>query len=84
MKSFKLRPLEKSLEPTKVQTGKSRFTNLVSFMCETVNGLKNSDLNYYFKYIAPSMESDEYDVVTIDVSFTWNLTGSSGMHGLGS
>ena len=53
-------------------------------MCETVNGLKNSDLNYYFKYIAPSMESDDFDVVTIDVSFTWNLTGSSGMHELGS
>ena len=37
-------------------------------MCATVNGLKNSDLNYYFKYIAPSIESDDFDVVTIDVS----------------
>ena len=46
-------------------------------MCETVNGLKNSDLNYYFKYIAPSMESDDFDVVTIDVSFNLNRQGST-------
>ena len=42
-------------------------------MCETVNGLKSTDLNYYFKYIAPSQESDDFDVVTIDVSWASNV-----------
>ena len=52
-------------------------------MCETVNGLKKSDLNYYFKYIAPSMESDDYDVVTIDVSLLGILQGRQGCTDLG-